>query len=84
MLYSVRNVLMKALCRHRLKNIKKDNNMKITGRKIMKLRHSWDFDDVKDAAKPRGRRSRKITRLKGVKVRSFVNRMFNKTMEDDV
>ena len=50
----------------------------------MKLRHSWDFDDVKDAAKPRGHRSRKITRLKGVKVRAFVNRLFNKSLEDEV
>ncbi len=42
----------------------------------MQYRHSWDFDDVKMASKPRGHRSRKITRLKGVKVRNFVNRMF--------
>lgn len=54
------------------------SKMKMTGRKIMQIRHSWDFEEVKDAAKPRGHRSRKITRLKGVKVRAFVNRMFNK------
>ena len=56
--------------------------MKITGRKIMQIRHSWDFDEVKDAAKKRGHRSRKITRFKGIKVRALVNRMFNKIDTD--
>ena len=56
--------------------------MKITGRKIMQIRHSWEFDEVKAAAKPHGHRSRKITRLKGVKVRALVNRMFNKIYTD--
>ena len=51
---------------------------KMTGRKIMQIRHSWDFEEVKWAAKPRDHRSRKITRLKGVKVRTLVNRMLNK------
>jgi hypothetical protein len=52
--------------------------MKITGRKIMQIRHSWDFDEVKDAAKKRGHRSRKIDRLKGIKVRNFINKIIGK------
>ena len=48
----------------------------------MQIRHSWEFDEVKAAAKPHGHRSRKITRLKGVKVRALVNRMFNKIYTD--
>ena len=48
----------------------------------MQIRHSWDFDEVKDAAKKRGHRSRKITRFKGIKVRALVNRMFKKIDTD--
>jgi len=74
---------MKVLCRHRLKNIKKDNNMKITGRKIMQIRHHWEFEEVKGAAKQRGFRSRKIDRLKGIKMRPFLNRVVNRILDED-
>lgn len=47
----------------------------------MQIRHSWDFDEVKGAAKKRGHRSRKITRLKGIKVRNLVNRIFKTDMD---